>query len=79
MLNNFSWFLLDEQNENALNNRKFYEFYEKENTEKWLTPEQWDLKEEEKNDKLFHNGTFSRACRLLVEPVSFSRKGIFFH
>ena len=74
VLNNFSWFLLDEQNENALNNRKFYEFYEKENTEKWLTPEQWYLR--------WNNGTFLRASRLLVEPVSFSEKGfsrIFLH
>ena len=62
--------ILDPKYEPAIKNRKFYEFYNKENVEKWLTKEQWDYQEEIRNDRLFYNGTFARACRNEITVVS---------
>lgn len=68
----FSSLSLDPVNESAVKNREFYKFYNRENKEKWLTPEQWNYKEELKNDKLYKNGTFALACNSKSKLVSIS-------
>ena len=41
---------------------EFYEFYQKENVENWLTEEQWDYNEENKYLNQFRNATFVELC-----------------
>ena len=41
---------------------EFYEFYQKENVDNWLTEEQWDYKEGRKYLNHFRNATFVELC-----------------
>ncbi|XP_047144915.1 prolyl 4-hydroxylase subunit alpha-1 isoform X2 [Hydra vulgaris] len=52
----------DSTYEPAIKNKEFYEFYEQENVEKWLTPEQWDYKEELQNEILFYKSRYAKGC-----------------
>jgi len=60
---------IDPKNEAAIKNEEFYQFYKIENIENWLTEEQWDFAEAQKDLTNFQIGTFVELCQMRKTPV----------
>ena len=62
-------YFVDPTYEPAIKNKEFYEFYDQENVEKWLTPEQWDYREELQNEILFYKSRYAKACNERIKKL----------